>query len=341
MSYAPPKTPRKPSSSLRINFDTMKTNSPVWAGRVLWAAGFYNILWGAWVVFFPFAFFDLSGLPRTNTPHIWQSVGMIVGVYGLGYALAAADLLRHWVIVLVGFLGKVFGLMGVGFYVAIGQLSPAYFLITLTNDAIWVVPFALMLWWVFSESQNSALATEPMPFDASLHEFKAQTGQSLYRLSMESPVMLVFLRHFGCTFCREALDEISRRKSQNLLDPQTRLVFVHMGADDEAARYFAKYGLGHEARISDRSCELYRVFSLSRGNFWQLFGLQSWLRGAWVVLTKGILFGAPVGDGFRMPGVFLLHRGQVLKSFRHRYAAQVPDYEYMSACRVSETRPAQ
>ena len=45
-------------------------------------------------------------------PEIWQCVGMIVGVYGIGYAIASADPLRHWPIILVGFLGKIFGPLG-------------------------------------------------------------------------------------------------------------------------------------------------------------------------------------------------------------------------------------
>ncbi len=339
MRPAIPHSPHQPSSSTQKNIMYKKQTSPLWMKQTLQAAAVYNMLWGIWVVFFPYAFFDGAGLPRTNTPQIWQSVGMIVGVYGIGYALAAGDILRHWVIVMVGFLGKLFGVLGVGYYVAFGGLSPAYFWITFTNDLIWLVPFAMMLWWVFSESQNTENQTEPLPFDAALHEFRVQTGQTLYRLSMESPVMLVFLRHFGCTFCREALAELARKRNQKKLDPNTRLVLVHMATDEEAARFFARYGLENEARISDRNCELYRAFSLGRGTFGQLFGLRSWLRGAWLLLTKGIFFGAPIGDGFRMPGVFLVYRGRIIKSFRHAFAAQVPDYDYISACRVSETLP--
>jgi hypothetical protein len=32
------------------------------------------------------------------------------------------------------------------------------------------------------------------------------------------------------------------------------------------------------------------------------------------------------GDGLQMPGVFLLHRGKVLREFRHESAADRPDY---------------
>ena len=37
---------------------------------------------------------------------------MIFGVYGVGYAVAATAPLRHWPIVLVGLLGKLFGPVG-------------------------------------------------------------------------------------------------------------------------------------------------------------------------------------------------------------------------------------
>jgi hypothetical protein len=32
------------------------------------------------------------------------------------------------------------------------------------------------------------------------------------------------------------------------------------------------------------------------------------------------------GDATQMPGVFLLHRGEILKAFKHKTAADRPDY---------------
>ena len=46
---------------------------------------------------------------------------MIVGVYGLGYRLAADDPYRHWPIVLVGLLGKI--LRPIGFLNEVTQGS--------------------------------------------------------------------------------------------------------------------------------------------------------------------------------------------------------------------------
>jgi hypothetical protein len=111
----------------------------------LWAAAVYNVLWGAAVVAFPLAWFRWVGLDPPRYPEIWQCVGMIVGVYGVGYAAAARDPLRHWPIVLVGLLGKVLGPIGFGHALWQGTLPWAFGWTILTNDLVWWVPFGLIL----------------------------------------------------------------------------------------------------------------------------------------------------------------------------------------------------
>ncbi len=130
----PPEVPTAPA-----------TRPPAWAGRWLRAAAVYNLAWGGLVILFPHLLFDLCGMPRPNYPEIWQCVGMIVGVYGVGYWAAAADPWRHWPVVLVGFLGKVFGPIGFAAALWKGTLPPAFGLTILTNDLLWWVPFALIL----------------------------------------------------------------------------------------------------------------------------------------------------------------------------------------------------
>ncbi len=125
------------------------TAPPRWATACLRAAAVYNLAWGAAVIAFPHLLFDACGIPRLNYPEIWQCVGMIVGVYGVGYWVAAGDPRRHWPIVLVGLLGKVFGPVGFAVALARGVFPPAFGLTILTNDLIWWVPFALILWDAF------------------------------------------------------------------------------------------------------------------------------------------------------------------------------------------------
>ncbi len=120
-------------------------NDPRPVKYILLAAAVYNLLWGAWAVLFPNASFDWIGMARPNYPEFWQCIGMIVGVYGVGYAIAAFDPNRHWPIVLVGFLGKVFG--PIGFLQAIwkGALPLAFGWHIVFNDLIWWIPFAIAL----------------------------------------------------------------------------------------------------------------------------------------------------------------------------------------------------
>jgi len=126
--------------------DISEPQAPRWMFWTLALASGYNLVWGAWVVLLPHSGFDAMGMARPIYPAIWQCVGMIVGVYGVGYAIAALDPARHWPIVLVGLLGKVFGPIGFIWQAVILDnlpLSFGWFLIL--NDLVWWVPFALIL----------------------------------------------------------------------------------------------------------------------------------------------------------------------------------------------------
>lgn len=123
----------------------MSPSSPPWMFRVLMFAAVYNIAWGIFAVFFPRLPFEWVGMPIPNYLSLWQCIGMIVGVYGVGYAIAAYDPVRHWPIVLVGLLGKIFGPIGFLYTAANGELPWISGLTILTNDVSWWIPFALIL----------------------------------------------------------------------------------------------------------------------------------------------------------------------------------------------------
>ena len=108
-------------------------------------AAIYNILWGTWVVLFPQHFFYLVNMEPINHIVVWQGMGMVIGVYGLGYWWASYNPIKHWPIVAVGFLGKLFG--PIGFFINYFQdLVPFEFVYMLiTNDFIWWIPFLLIL----------------------------------------------------------------------------------------------------------------------------------------------------------------------------------------------------
>jgi small multidrug resistance pump len=118
---------------------------PLWMSLTLVAAGLYNLAWGAFVVLSPQAIFRWCRMEEPRYPEFWQCIGMIVGVYAVGYLIAARDPLRHWPIVLVGFLGKLLGPIGFLDAALRGRLPWRFGLNNLTNDVIWLIPFALIL----------------------------------------------------------------------------------------------------------------------------------------------------------------------------------------------------
>jgi hypothetical protein len=112
---------------------------------VLWAAAVYNVAWGAVVVLFPAQLFRWAGMQPPNYPELWQCIGMLVGVYGVGYAIAATNPVRHWPIVLVGMLGKILGPIGFLHAAWQGALPWKAGWMIVANDLIWWLPFVALL----------------------------------------------------------------------------------------------------------------------------------------------------------------------------------------------------
>lgn len=151
-------------------------------------------------------------------------------------------------------------------------------------------------------------------------------GESVAALSQKQPVLLVFLRHFGCTFCREALKDLSDRSKQ-IAEYGSKLVLVHMSDEETAERYFSKYSLRGVSHVADPHCRFYQAFGLTKGTARQLFGLQSWIRGFQAGVIDGHGVGIKqLGDGFQMPGVFVLQDGKVVSKFVHKLAGDRPEY---------------
>lgn len=116
-----------------------------WMSTVLKLAALYNVIWGTWVVLFPAHFFDLVGMNVPTHLMIWQGMGMVIGVYGLGYYWAAQNPVNHWPIVAVGLLGKIFGPLGFLINYLQGMVPFGFFYTLITNDFIWWIPFTLII----------------------------------------------------------------------------------------------------------------------------------------------------------------------------------------------------
>lgn len=161
-----------------------------------------------------------------------------------------------------------------------------------------------------------------------------QEGRTLEGLSRDRPVLLVFLRHLGCTFCREAAADVAEQRAAIEREGVTP-AFVGMSAEPALAAFLSAHGLGDLPRFSDPRRELYAAFGLGRGTPRQLFGARVVRRGLAAAAPRwlggeGHGVGRLKGDGLQMPGVFLLHRGRLVGGYRHETAADRPDYRSLA-----------
>lgn len=309
---------------------TSTSPAPVWIFWVLMVGAIYNLAWGTFVILFPALPFQWAGMTPPNYLSLWQCIGMIVGVYGIGYAIAAYNPARHWPIVLVGLLGKIFGPIGFVFTAWRGELPWIAGLTILTNDLVWWIPFISILLYAIRE--NDVEEDSSLSFQEQLAEAKSSAGENLLELSKRTQTLVVFLRHSGCTYCRETLDKL-REGSEVFAKQNTLIAIVHMGPSSDGEALAKQYQLPQAFWFSDPDRHLYRAFDLRLGTLTQLFGLRVW----WRAMVQGTLFkygfGKIRGNGLQMPGTFLIKDGEILKSFRHKTAGDQPNYTEM-ACPI-------
>jgi peroxiredoxin len=164
-----------------------------------------------------------------------------------------------------------------------------------------------------AEADSSILATA-----------RTSTGETLATLSDQSPILLVLLRHEGCTFCRNALHDIARLRSR-IEEIGTRIVLGHMSTEGDFTAFAARYGLSALPSVADPGRALYKGLGLRHGSFWQLMGPKVLWAGLKSTLA-GHLPGRIKGDPFQLPGAFLLLHGKVIRSHPFRNASDRPDY---------------
>lgn len=158
------------------------------------------------------------------------------------------------------------------------------------------------------------------------------TGENLYDISHEYPVLLIFLRHLGCIFCQEALKDL-RDVGARMDLSKIRVVFVHMAENEVAEEYFEELGLKVDYHISDPECQLYERFGLVKATTRELFSFQVMLKSAESAVVRGNWPRANrIGDGFQMPGVFIINSGVIIDSYIHKRISDRPDYSKMIDC---------
>jgi peroxiredoxin len=289
-------------------------------------AGTYNILWGIVVVLFPRLLFANFGMAEPSYLIFWQVIGLFVAVLGIGYLVSARDPIRFWPLVMTGFLIKLFGFSGFVLAIFQGTLPAEFWYAAIINHLIWLPLFGAILLEVYKNWVLETRSLEEEQFlEHHFNEIETNQGSSLQAMSHQWPVVLVFLRQFGCTFCRETLADLAGLKDE-LERKGKALVIVHMGDEALAEAVMSQYGLRNVHHICDKERNIYRYFGLRRGFIHQVFGPRNWKRFYEAGWREGYGMGKTNGDPFQMPGVFLYYKGTIKKQYIPVLAGVKLDY---------------
>lgn len=295
----------------------------------LFISAIYFVIWSLVVIIFP-SILNSVVIDQGFTPVVfWDFMSLVTFILGIGLFIAAGNPHRHWPIILLVSLFHLAMIGGFVFGYTIGFFNNLFIRFILLNHFIWLIPNAIVLYRVYRRS----FETDEMLMDTFSSEqyplslFDTTDGRNLGEMHDEKPLMLVFLRHFGCPFCKESLLQLAEHRRQ-LEAEGIGIVLVYMVDDKTAEAYLTEYGLNDVAQVSDPEEIFYKSFRLKRGSFLQLFGLKVWVRWVELAFRKKLFNTKPAGDVAQMPGIFLLQDGKVVKEFVHKSVADSPDYSF-------------
>ena len=127
----------------------MPERLPPWMRGFLLMAGVYNLAWGIFICNFPDAYYNwlIGANNRESQLVVYQGAGIIV--FGLIYILACLYPIRFWYLILLGLLSKMFGAVGVYFFITDKSLTNHFIFHLLVNDLVWVIPLAMITFRAF------------------------------------------------------------------------------------------------------------------------------------------------------------------------------------------------
>ncbi|MBX3117666.1 MAG: AhpC/TSA family protein [Fimbriimonadaceae bacterium] len=128
---------------------------------------------------------------------------------------------------------------------------------------------------------------------------KLSTGDevSLASLYSDAPLALVFVRHFGCVFCRDHMRKLGPLNGLNI-------AFATMGNPDQAAEVKELMKSPHRF-ICDPDRELYHAFDVKEGKFGQIFNIHTFRKGI-AAMLRGNSAAKPSSNPWQLGGTFVI-----------------------------------
>ena len=164
---------------------------------------------------------------------------------------------------------------------------------------------------------------DPAP-DMEVLDVKGKTVR-LSSLWAKRPLVLAFTRHFGCTQCKEMLDELVAGRAK-IKKAGLDIAVVTQGVPEETKLFADKHAPGLRA-LSDPERKAYRAYGLERATIFQTFLNWKVLRAVSNARKKGYQVETPPEgqDAMQMSGTFIISpQGRVLLPFYYDHIADHP-----------------
>jgi peroxiredoxin len=158
------------------------------------------------------------------------------------------------------------------------------------------------------------------------------TGKTIQLSSLwaERPLLLAFTRHFGCTQCKEMLDELVTGREQ-IGKAGLEIAIVTQGRPEVTAVFAAQFAPGLLC-LSDPERKAYEAYGLERGNLFQTFLNPK----VWAAISKSRKKGyqietPPDGqDAMQMSGTFIISKeGRIELPYYYDHIADHPPLDLL------------
>jgi peroxiredoxin len=158
----------------------------------------------------------------------------------------------------------------------------------------------------------------------------AENPVQLSSLWVDKPLLLSFTRHFGCTQCKEMLDELVAGKAR-IEQAGLGIAVIMQGTPKDTGEFARRFAAGLLA-LADPERKAYQAYGLERGNIFQTF-LN---RKVWVAVSRSSKKGyrletpPPGQDAQQMSGTFIISRdGRILLPYYYDNIADHPPLELL------------
>jgi peroxiredoxin len=169
---------------------------------------------------------------------------------------------------------------------------------------------------------------QPAP-DFLLMDIDGQEVQ-LSSLWQNKPLMLAFTRHFGCTQCKEMLDELVAGRDK-IKKAGLDIAIVLMGSVESSLEFSQKFAPGLKC-LTDPDRKVYQAYGIERGGIFQtFFNLKVW-RAIRQSSKKGYKVEQPPEgqDAMQMSAIFIINRsGKIVLPYYFDHIADHPTIDLL------------